>query len=461
MKCLFSAFLICLFASAVSADAVVSNVRMSQQWPWNVKVHIDYDITGVDATAPQDVIVTAYTGTTPLGELPSASLTGSRYAIQKDGTYRITFDPAKSSLLVRGNLSQFKVALSLKASTANSEILYKILDLATGRMTDVSRAELLNGNYGAVETNFNFVGTTSLENVLIWTGVTNNIAYKTTHLVFRKIPAGSFTMGRSDTSSNCSHSGAREPAHPVRLTRDFYIGVFRLTRGQWKMIQGRSPHPDYSDVVNSYAGNTYDDCPATYMNYDVLRGNYSNKPSEGGDWPGDGNRVAPTSFIGQLREAMYESGYEVDLPTEAQWEYACRAGTTTVVYDGKTDGSLGTRQLRLAYPEDGDLQTPVGTRLPNAFGLYDNLAMNGSCGEVVLDYSNTSYGCSDLNVETVDPVGGSKEEYFVEANGRHWPRVMRGFGARADCRSFIRTDQRAAWYNCRLALHVEGWTSND
>ncbi len=112
MKCLQFTSVFCLLSTMVLAEPVITGVRVWQQWPWDAKVYIDYDIVGVEATAPQDVVVTAYSGETSLGELPSASLRGGRYSIAKDGTYRITFDPAKSGLaaraICRSSMSSFR-----------------------------------------------------------------------------------------------------------------------------------------------------------------------------------------------------------------------------------------------------------------------------------------------------------------------------------------------------------------
>ncbi len=440
MKCLLVTLLLGLSAASAAAEPSIGNVLVRQQWPWDDKVYIDYDVTGMDAAAPKDVVVTAYNGETLLGELPCASLGGTRYNITKDGRYRIVFDPSKGGDVVRGDLSKFNVALSLVNSTADSEILYKIVDLASGEVTDVSRAELLNGNYGAVEQSFEFVGTTSLQDVLIWTGVTNNIAYKTTHMVFRKIRPGTFTMGSPEGESN-NRKDARETQHQVTLTKHFYMGVFKLTRAQWMLINKAPPVAD-SYTNNQKAKEAYEDTDketysATYMYYNILRGNYTTYPEEGGNWPTDGHRVSSSSFIGKLRAAATIDGYIVDLPTEAQWEYACRAGTEGISYNGK--GSISG----LIYD-----QKEIGRFKPNAFGLYDVLS-NGGYGEVVLDYSAENYG-SELGAAVTDPIGGTAEEANAD-----WPRVVRGGYSRMAERTFT----LAAYYNnangCRLALHED------
>ncbi len=422
---------------AACAGASIDNVQVRQQWPWSTDVIIDYTISGVDAATPQDVVVTAYSGDQKL-DVPSASLSGTRHAIAKDGTYRIVFDPAKSRQAYRGNLPRFSVELSLVDSTADSEVLYKIYDIDTGRISDVSRADLMNGDYGSVKTNFSFVGTTSLTNVLIWTGVTNDIAYKTSKIVLRKIPAGTFLMGSPETEAD--RNAAREYQHEVTLTRDYYMGVFRVTRAQWLRIHGQPPAS--SDAAyDAYTNATYATYYASYMNHNAVRGAYS-ASSDVGNWPTGGNSVADGSFIGSLRKRQPACGYEFDLPTEAQWEYACRAGTTNMYYTGANGGTVNS------FSYSG---TEVGQKLPNAFGLYD-LVTTGSGGEIVLDYSSETYGASTAGEAATDPKGGTRDQIFPG-----WPRVMKGSSsARSADRNFVK-ESGSQPYGLRLAFQPEGW----
>ncbi len=440
MKCILFAVSLGLLAPVVRAEPSITNVLVRQQWPWRTDVHIDYDVTGVDASAPQDVVVTAYDGETPLGELPTAALNGSRYSITKDGRYRIVFDPTKSGLAAHGNMTQFNVALSLTASTPNSEIIYKVVDFKTGDVTDISRAELLAGKYGAVETTFKH-GTSTLENVLIWTGVTNDVAYKTTKMVFRKIPAGTFTMG----SATGGDRPDREVPHEVTLTRDFYLGVFKVTRAQWLNFMDRPPYGqnDAADYL-AYTNGAYRLYGACSMTYYGLRGDYSIDPSAG-DWPRTGNRVSADSFLGRIRAALPVEGYEFDLPTDAQWEYAARAGTTGRYYYTSYSGA------NPIYPQAG---RDVGLAIPNAFGLYDVMA-SSSCGEIVLDYSSVA-PAETASAPVTDPQGVlSADKAYPD-----WPRTLRGSRDHIASRNFI-TVWGGDYYGVRIALHPEGWWINE
>jgi formylglycine-generating enzyme required for sulfatase activity len=141
----------------------------------------------------------------------------------------------------------------------------------------------------------------------------------------------------------------------------------------------------------------------------MLRG-----PAKGSAWPED-HGVDEWSFMGQLRK---KAGNVFDLPTEAQWEYACRAGTTTALNDGNnitntvSDGCLAKLARYYCNRNDGkggySEHTTVGSYLPNAWGLYD---MHGNVWEWCLDW----YG-SYAGAET-DPTGASSGSGRVLRSG--------------------------------------------
>ena len=201
--------------------------------------------------------------------------------------------------------------------------------------------------------------------------------YKTTKLVLRKITAGK--MPRTDVD--------------ITLTKDYYIAIFELTQKQWELVMGSNP--------SNFDGDTL---PVDNVTYNNIRGS-----SNGSQWPAS-NAVDATSFMGKLRA---KTGIDFDLPTEAQWEYACRAGSLGD-YGLLADGTMGTIDAMGWY---GYGQTHVvGTKTPNAWGLYD---MHGNVCERCLDwYSSSGYSGTD-------PVG---------ATSGYYGRVMRGgaWGANAE-----------------------------
>ena len=186
--------------------------------------------------------------------------------------------------------------------------------------------------------------------------------YKTTKLVLRRIEAGSFIMGSDQT----------DESHRVTLTKPFYMGIFEITQRQWELVMGLWPGTSPS---SSYGCG--DASPAYWVSYDDIRGS-----SLGARWPAS-SAVDASSFLGKLRA---KTGVDFDLPTEAQWEYACRAGTTTTCYWGDAmDGAYAW------YSDNSGSGThPVGTKLPNAWGLYN---MGGNVSEWCRDwYGTLAYG---------------------------------------------------------------------
>ncbi len=179
--------------------------------------------------------------------------------------------------------------------------------------------------------------------------------YKTTKLVLRLIEPGTFMMGGS---------------YQVTLTRPFYCGIFEVTQKQYELVTGSKP---------------------SYFRGDTL-------PVESVSW----NTIRRgTSFVWKLQA---RTGLNLDLPTEAQWEYACRAGTTTTYYWGYAmDGSY------CWYMDNSSSTThPVGTKKPNAWGLYD---MSGNVCEWCLDW----YG--SLTSGMTDPTGSFSGSYRVLRGG--------------------------------------------
>ena len=330
---------------AWAAGPTASDVVVRQRWPWSRLVDIDY-VLSCDLTQRCDVAVAAYSGGTPL-VLPDRSLTGDRYNVS-DGTRRIVWDPMATDCTNGAAMKDLRVTL-----TPTSVPLYMIVDLtkgagATGQITCVYEADLASGAYGAVQTN----PVDGVQSV-IWTEVTNRTEYMTTKLVLRRVPAGAFSMGGSKS---------------VTLTQGFYIGVFEVTEAQWNAVMGGATN----------------DLPAIM-------------------WPETGYAAGTANFIGRLRSA---TGFAmIDLPTEAQWEYACRAGTTSLYYDGvssvATDGATRTNIVStLAWwvYNSGNVPHAVGGKLPNAWGLYDML---GNVEEWMLDW----YASSLTSFTSADPVG--------------------------------------------------------
>ena len=203
--------------------------------------------------------------------------------------------------------------------------------------------------------------------------------YKTTKILLRRIEPGDVKLGNTK---------------PVTLTKPFYIGVFEITQKQYSLVTGTDP--------SHYKG---DMRPVERVSWNTIRGN-----SDTYNWP-TVMTVDPNSFIGKLQA---RTGLNFDLPTEAQWEYACRAGTTSSYNNGGgSDVDLKMLGRYSANRADGKggygEHTTVGSYFPNAWGLYD---MHGNVSEWCLDW----YG--DINSDpATDWIGASSGFYRVLRGG--------------------------------------------
>ena len=189
-------------------------------------------------------------------------------------------------------------------------------------------------------------------------GWTDN--YKTTKLVLRYIPAGSFIMGSPKEEIGRDQD---EVQHKVKIKKPFYMGIFEVTAHQYFLIYGERPSECPPDPRR----------PAVDVSLNKLCGVYHPKPHE----------INLRSFLGVLRS---KTKLDFDIPTEAQWEYACRAGTKTAWNSGKDikDSARDAELEKLGHYQSkmenfGNQTAPVGLYLPNAWGLYD---MHGNVSEL-------------------------------------------------------------------------------
>jgi formylglycine-generating enzyme required for sulfatase activity len=206
--------------------------------------------------------------------------------------------------------------------------------------------------------------------------VTNSIGLK-----LKLIPAGSFQMGSPDSEED--HSANEGPVHKVTISKPFYLGVYEVTQEQWEKVMASNP--------SSRKG--------------------ANQPVTDVSWND------AQEFIRKLSE---QEKVEYRLPTEAEWEYACRAGTKTAYYwgDGFDAGYSWARQ------NSGGAAHDVGTLKPNTWGLFD---MSGNVWEWCEDRYGTYAGAG----EQTDPKGASSGESRV-LRGGSWGSFTKN--SRAACR---------------------------
>lgn len=224
-------------------------------------------------------------------------------------------------------------------------------------------------------------------------------------MTFHLIPPGTFWMGRRLPDGESGQYDNELPRHPVRLTQGFWLGRTPVTTRQWHAAM----HPD------------------------------TNPPEE--DHP-----ITGVSWLHVVRLcSVLRDRHELDfrLPSEAEWEYACRAGTTSPFHSGSTEADA----LRAGWHQSSSRSgpQPVGRKEPNAWGLQD---MHGNVWEWCLD-GKRNYR---TNME-VDPV------HELELGTA---RVLRGGSyqnnwtdARSACRGWANHGETASHWGCRLAIPLK------
>jgi formylglycine-generating enzyme required for sulfatase activity len=185
------------------------------------------------------------------------------------------------------------------------------------------------------------------------------------------IPPGEFLMGSPEAEADRCDD---EIQHRVKITLGFWLAKMQITQAQWQAVMGNNP-----------SHNKGEDLPVERVSWNDICGDES----------GSGG------FVGELNKLMPKGG-RFHLPTEAQWEYACRAGTTGP-YAGDLDEMAWYRDNSDGMPH------PVGQKKPNAWGLHD---MHGNVWEWCVDWHG------EYNVDSVtDPVGPPAGSYRVYRGG--------------------------------------------
>lgn len=331
------------------------------------KVTVSYELEQAPAVVTFDIL----TNGVSIGAAALSNAAGDVNKVVQPGKRTITWKPHKA---FAGDPAVLPNACAVVTSwPTNRPPDYMVVDLTSGDCTYyVSKEALPGGLVGAG-------------------GDVVHDPYRTTKLVLKKIRADGIVWMMGDHVRAADYDMYTEYPRMVRLSSDFYIGIYEFTQGQYKtLMDGKLPKNE------AFADRDYSDAlPVNMLAAEDIRGNL--------DWPTN-KAVGASSPMGVL---SLRTGIAFDMPTEAQWEYVCRAGgnlsygrlpTATGIGDYAWYNANSTNaQTNAAEPH------PVGTKKPNAWGIYD---MQGNAEEWCLLWQcNAVYKSSvfDATRVVVDP----------------------------------------------------------
>ena len=406
-------------AASIVSGVVVSDVMIRSREPWEEKVDIDFTLGGIDAA---DAIKLALILSNGL-ERVSADESAFDTLFAHNGRNRIVWTPGRQH---KGSHFERLTVSIVPAADANAVPEYMVVNLMDGSFIyyPESYSEQVNSNRNKSD------------------HMAFRRCFATTSDKWKAISGGKdYYMIGSPTTEGGRRSGTSEDQKSVRLTKDFWLAVFPTTWVQWATLGGSR---------STETSATYDFYPARGLTYDAIRG--ADTSTSGYHYPTSKDVDASTP-LGRLRAL---TGVAFDLPTEAQWEYACRAGTTTKYFWGTAADSSRTYIM-----SDGSWGTnPVGSKLPNGWGIYDLI------GGVHQWTTTLGWRSADTSTEAnrIDHRGGDDPEGETPTYDNPY-RVTRGScctgaGDSGATRSAYRYPQKTSdpaasdWCGCRFALTI-------
>jgi len=316
-----------LTASAGDGGFTVRDISAAQRWPWAQTVDIEFYLVAPESATKSTLGAQFRIDATVKGV--TKTLTGlNTTAVFGEGYHSVQWDPTADF----PDASLKGVSFNVVITNAPYNYRYMTVDLDTGNIA-----------YYDID----------------FSNQVNTVAYKTRYMAFKYIPStlsaewqvisgkDSFTLGAGDESAyyQSANDRYREAPAEVRLTKGFWLAVFPATVGQLNRLGAGT------DTNNVWS--------AGHCTYEALRG--ADTPGGPYCWP-QTTAVDPAKPLGVLRA---RTGLNFDFPTEAQWEYAARAGTTTPHVFASDAASIRSW---------ASLTTAVGTKSPNPWGLYDMIA---------------------------------------------------------------------------------------
>ena len=434
---LFAAAIAAGFTSPASVPVVVpGSVTVSQER--SRRVTIGYDLADQAAIVTIDIL----TNGVSIGAANTRGMYGDVHVKVEPGTGKKAYwTPTKSwpdHVITNGSVTAL-----VKAWATNAPPEYMIVNLDN----------MYSGRSDAVKYYVSLDQSPDGGNI-------SNEVYKTSRIVLKRIPAAGvpFFMGALSTEqgyrSGTAESTGNEQVHRVVLSSDFYLAIYETTQAQYKKVLNPSSLPFFF-VKDG-------DCrPAEGIGLNVVRGTSS-------FWPGTTREdayasVGGSSFLGALRTRTCNQ-VPFDLPTEAQWEFACRAGVQTGLYTGEdiennvTSSHFDHIGRYKGNDNDGHSTQVVGNNTigtnaatsvvgmfrANGFGLYDML---GNVQELCLDWKR-SYDGSD----EIDPVGSSDDAVAAYGSCRGGAYCFDASYCRCASRYFQKRNQSSRATGVRICV---------
>lgn len=356
--------------SAAAADLpVVSGVTISQDASTRL-VTVGYTLSGTNAIVTVDFL----TNGVSIGGANIHHVVGDVNTVVEPGQRSIYWQPRRSW---PGQTVANALTARVTAWSESSPPDYLVADLANGSLAYYETADFLPDG-----------------------GLTNDI-YRTERIVMRRIHASGETYWEGSPTTESGRS-SNETRRQVSFTNDFYLGVFELTMGQmsqvdskWASDNGRAL--DRSKWVNPASPVFL----AAQDGYNGLCHSTTTYPSS--------HAVESGSQLDLMRQ-RFGGKCQLDIPTSAQWEFACRAGTTTAFYWGDDASVFGDYGWYKGNANSSAHR--VGEKLPNAWGLYDMLGN-------VLEATQDRWVSSRSSDAVIDPVTSASTS-DTEKRGGHW-----------------------------------------
>ena len=377
--------IVCLFSSVAVATAALADPSVtaaSFQPNGDGSVTVTYTLAGEE---PAVVTLDASLGGVPIGQSGRCvrRVTGDVNRVVGAGTRTAVWYARDDLGADGGDFASLQVTVN--AWKTNDPPLYMSFDLESKDVRYYTSSNALPGG-GAV------------------TGPNADI-YAENRLLLRRVNAANVRWQMGSASSEPGRDSSREAPHDVTMTNDYYMGVFELTKYQWMFIDGTNifSRPDPGWIA-------CDSQPISAISYDEVRGQYCY-------WP---DAPLAGSFLGKLRAF---TGFDFDLPSETQWEFAARAGHYSGFWgDGSPIASTVTSGKdanldRMAWWRNmGKSATYVGSRQPNDWGLYD---MAGNVWEWTLDVDRANITANTYG-QVVEPSNRNANNTMIVRGGCYY-----------------------------------------